>query len=54
MTRLRHAGRLLGEFWAFARANKAWWIVPLAIVLLLVGILIVAGQTVAPFIYTVF
>lgn len=51
---LRHLGRLLQEFFAFAWQNKAWWIVPVILVLLLLAIFIVAGQTVAPFIYTFF
>ena len=52
---LKHLGRLLKEFGEFAWHNKAWWIVPIVIALLLVGMLIVAGQTVAPaFIYTIF
>jgi len=51
---LRHLLRLLGEFGAFAWHNKAWWIVPVVLVLLLLALLIVSGQTVAPFIYTLF
>jgi len=46
---------LLGEFWGFLGHNKKWWLVPILIVLLLLGILVVtAGTGVAPFIYTVF
>jgi hypothetical protein len=51
---LKHLYRLLKEFGEFAWHNKAWWIVPIVLVLLLVGILIVAGQSAAPFIYTLF
>ncbi len=54
MRKLRHLGALLAEVWSFARENKAWWLVPLVVVLLLLGVLIFAGQTVAPFIYTLF
>ncbi len=54
MNPLRHLGRLLSELGSFAKHNKAWWLVPLVVVLLLLGVLIVAGQTVAPFIYTLF
>jgi len=42
------------EFGAFAWCNKAWWIVPIVIMLLLIALLIVTGQTTAPFIYTFF
>jgi hypothetical protein len=51
---IKHLGRLLREFMAFAVQNKAWWIVPVVLVFLLLGLFIVTGQTVAPFIYTLF
>ncbi|MBN2492081.1 MAG: hypothetical protein JXQ29_14635 [Planctomycetes bacterium] len=54
MGRLRYAVRLLGEFWQFARDNKAYWIVPLILVLLVVALLVVAGQGSLPWIYTLF
>ncbi|HPF36212.1 MAG TPA: DUF5989 family protein [Candidatus Krumholzibacteria bacterium] len=46
--------RLLSDVWSFAWHNKAWWLVPLVLVLLVIGALIVSGQAVAPFIYTLF
>jgi uncharacterized integral membrane protein len=51
---VRHLGNLLGEFIGFARQNKAWWIVPIVLVLLILALLIATGQTVAPFIYPLF
>ena len=51
---LKHLVRLLGEFGEFAWHNKAWWLVPLVLVLLIMTALIVSGQAVAPFIYTLF
>ena len=51
---LKHLGRLLKEFGSFAWHNKAWWIIPVVVVLLLLAVFIVAGQAVAPFIYTLF
>lgn len=51
---LKHLGRLLKEFGGFAWHNKAWWIIPMILVLLLLALLIVTGQTAAPFIYTLF
>ena len=51
---LKHLLRLLKEFGQFAWHNKAWWIVPVVLVLLLLALVIVSGQTVAPFIYTLF
>ena len=45
----------MAEFFGFAWKNKAWWIVPIVLVLLLLSLLIVAGSSVAPaFIYTLF
>jgi hypothetical protein len=51
---LRHLGQLLKEFGCFAWDNKAWWIIPIVLVLLLLAGLIVVGQSAAPFIYTLF
>jgi len=45
----------LKDLWTFLKARKKWWLAPLIIVLLLLGILIVLGGTaLAPFIYTLF
>lgn len=46
--------RLLCEFIGFAKINRAWWIVPIVIILLLLSLIIIAVQTSAPFIYTLF
>jgi hypothetical protein len=54
MDRLKYLGRLMAEVWAFARINKAWWLVPIVLIILILGLLIVSGQAVAPFIYTLF
>lgn len=54
MSKLSYSGTLLREFLQFAKTHKAYWIVPLVLVLGLVGILIAAGQVSAPFIYTIF
>ena len=51
---LKHLGRLLMDFLGFAWHHKAWWIVPLVIVLLLMALLIFLGEATAPFIYTLF
>jgi hypothetical protein len=50
----KHAVKLLREFGEFAWHNKAWWIVPMILVLVLIGLLVMAGQSAAPFIYTLF
>ena len=51
---LRHLGILLKEFGQFAWHNKAWWIVPIVLGLLLLTLLICTGTVTAPFIYTIF
>ncbi len=53
--RLRHLGRLLREVGQYAWHNKAWWIVPIVVMLLLLGALVLLGQASVPaFIYTLF
>lgn len=44
------------ELWAFMKARKKFWLLPIIIVLLLLGVLLVLaqGSAVAPFIYTLF
>ena len=44
------------ELWAYMRERKKWWLVPILIVMLLVGLLLVfaQGSALAPFIYTIF
>jgi hypothetical protein len=54
MRTLKYLGRLLLEFCEFAWQNKVWWIVPIVLVLLLLGVLIFSGTAAAPFIYTLF
>ncbi len=54
MGRMRYAGTLLGELWQFARQNKIYWILPLAVILGLVVLLVFTTQAAAPFIYTLF
>ena len=45
---------LLAEFWDFLIHNKKWWLTPIILVLLLMGVLVVlSGTAAAPFIYTV-
>jgi hypothetical protein len=53
--RLRHAARLGGELTAYAVVNRAWWIVPMFLLLGVVALAIVAGQAAAPYtLYTLF
>jgi hypothetical protein len=47
---------LAKELWAFLRVRKKWWLLPVIMVMLLVGMLLIfaQGSALAPFIYTVF
>ncbi len=46
---------VVGEFVQFLRHNRKWWLMPIIVMLLLVGLLVILGSTVAaPFIYTLF
>ena len=43
------------EFFDFLRTNKKWWLTPIILALLLVGLLVILGSSAAaPFIYTLF
>ncbi len=46
---------LVAEFVDFLKYNKKWWLTPIVLVLMGVGVLVVLGSTsAAPFIYTLF
>jgi hypothetical protein len=47
---------ILREFWDFLKVRKKWWLAPIIIMLLMLGLLIFFTQSsaVAPFIYTLF
>lgn len=47
---------LLGDFWLFLKVRKKWWLAPIVITLLMVGVLLVVTESsaLAPFIYALF
>ncbi len=47
---------IIKELWEFLRIRKKWWLAPIVVFLVLLGVLIVLteGSAVAPFIYTLF
>jgi hypothetical protein len=50
----RHTG-IIGEFLSFLKHNKKWWLGPIVLVLVLLGVLLILwGTGAAPFIYTLF
>jgi uncharacterized protein DUF5989 len=48
--------RILKEFWHFLKVRKKWWLAPIVLFLLVLGVLLVAakGSVLAPFIYSLF
>lgn len=48
--------RVLKDFFGFLMERKKWWLAPIFIVLLLLGLLIVFTESsaLAPFLYTLF
>jgi drug/metabolite transporter superfamily protein YnfA len=47
---------ILAEYWAFLREHKKWWMVPVALLLLVLGalLLVTQGSPLAPLIYSIF
>lgn len=47
---------MIRELWAFIRARKKFWLLPMLVMMLLLGGLVVLtkGSAIAPFIYTIF
>lgn len=48
--------QILSEFWQFMKVRKKWWLGPIVIMLILLGLLIILtqGSAVAPFVYALF
>lgn len=48
--------RIVREFWEFLKQEKKYWLMPIVVVLVLLGLLLGFAQSsaVAPFIYTLF
>jgi hypothetical protein len=46
----------LKELWSFLKVRKKFWLLPIIIIMLLLGVLLIfaQGSAVAPFIYTLF
>lgn len=45
---------LLVEFWHFMRIRKRWWLLPIIIALVLLGVFIVLVEALGPFMYAIF
>lgn len=46
----------LKELWEFMKERKKWWLIPIVIVLLLLGLVLIFAESsaVAPFVYPIF
>ena len=46
---------IFAELWRFMRARKKFWLLPLLLLIVLLGLLLIFAQTspLAPFIYTI-
>jgi hypothetical protein len=49
-------GEFVIELWAFMKERKKFWLLPIILVMLFLGVLIVfsQGSVIAPFVYTLF
>jgi hypothetical protein len=46
---------LFQEFWEFLKHNKKWWLLPILLILLGIGLLVLlSSSAIAPFIYPLF
>jgi len=51
----RGRGSAAGDFVDMLKRNKKWWLLPIVIAVVLVGVLVILSSTAAaPFIYTLF
>jgi hypothetical protein len=47
---------IVREFWSFLKVRKKWWITPIVLLLMMLGVLLIfaKGSVLAPFVYTFF
>ena len=47
---------LISELWSFMKVRKKFWLLPVIVIMVMVGVLMVFahGSVLAPFIYTIF
>ncbi len=47
---------IVSELWYFGEVRKKYWLIPIVIFLLFIGLILILaeGSAVAPFIYTIF
>lgn len=54
--RTKQRSSIISELFQFLWKNKLWWLMPLIVIFLLLGLLIIftEGSALAPFLYTLF
>lgn len=47
---------ILADLWDFMRVRKKWWLLPMLLLIVLLGLILIfaQGSPLAPFIYTIF
>ena len=45
---------LIAEFWEFLKENKKWWLLPIIVILLLLGMALFVAPASVPWIYALF
>jgi hypothetical protein len=51
---LKYLKHFVADLLRFAWENKAWWIVPLVLILVFIAFVIFSGQSLAPLMYPLF
>ena len=56
LTKTKNKLGIIGGFLKFLWARKLWWLIPIFMIILLIGLVLVLtqGTAIAPFIYTLF
>ena len=49
------AGRsMMSQMWGYAKVRRKWWLLPIILFLVALGVLFVFAPALAPFIYAIF
>jgi len=52
---VEQSANIFVEFWDFLVHNKKWWLIPIIVMLLLLGVFVfIVGTPASPFLYTFF
>jgi hypothetical protein len=54
LRRVNHFFRLCRELYLYASFNRAWWFFAMMLLLFAITAFVIVGQTLAPFVYTMF